>query len=397
MGRCTSVLALPASILVSLLLFSLPSLTAAETDNGDECSCFRTNGSSKGYFLNHQFHDYRNIAGASSAPALITNATIATNALATSSFFGQQAWTSEWAIQSWNNSDDIATSGASVLMVNTPNNVYIEQGKDDSADYDSYLVLRTARHEAFQSVSEIDSQEKDFQHLSARFMARVIGSPGACAGIFTYLAGNDPSSVQEADIEILTRDPRNRIQYTNQPSVDKAGNDVPQATVNGTNPGDRDWTLWNVYRVDWMPKMTSWYVNGESVANITFQTPKDPAGLIVNMWSDGGVWTGNMSLFDEAFLQIQWIEIAYNTSGPYAGLGRKKREEKSAWGVLEKRKGTPGCKVVCSIDEQINVTGTPALLYNNTGMAARGWRGEETAALGWLPILLAGAAGFGYL
>ncbi len=146
-----------------------------------------------------------------------------------------------------------------------------------------------------------------------------------------------------------------------------------------------------------MPKMTSWYVNDESVANITFQTPKDPAGLVVNMWSDGGVWTGNMSLFDEAFLQIQWIELVYNTSGPYAGLGNKKRDEQGASGILEKRKGTPGCKVVCGVDEQVNVTGTPALLYNNTGSAPAGWRGEGMGALGWMPLLLAGGTIFGCL
>lgn len=120
-----STMALPASLLASIFLFSLPHLTIAASDTGDECSCFRTNGSSQGYFLNHQFHDYRNVAGASSPPALTTNATNATNAFATSSFFLQDEWRNEWAVQNWNNSDSLASSGASILMVNTPNNVYI--------------------------------------------------------------------------------------------------------------------------------------------------------------------------------------------------------------------------------------------------------------------------------
>ncbi|KAI9055090.1 hypothetical protein LZ554_000055 [Drepanopeziza brunnea f. sp. 'monogermtubi'] len=391
--------ALPVLMLASILLFSLPNLTFAKTNDGDACSCFRTNESSQGYFLNHQFHDYRNIAGASNPPVVTTDMTNATNALATSAFFRQDAWTGEWVIQTWNNSDVMANTGASVLMVNTPNNIYIEQSKDDSPDYTSYLTLRTARHETFQSVSEIDSAEQNFHHLSARFLARVIGSSGACAGIFTYLAGATGADVQEADNEILTRNPRNRVHYTNQPSVDLAGNEVPQATVNRTNPDGRDWTLWNVYRVDWMPTQTSWYVNGASVANISFQTPRDPTGLIVNMWSDGGVWTGNMSVFDEAFLQIQWIEIAYNTSGPYDGpekrKGKRGREEEGTWPVLEKTKGTPGCEVVCGIDEKVATTGTPALLYNNTGMAPVGSKGEGAGVLGWIPFM-AGAAAFGY-
>ncbi len=125
MTRAKSAMVLPTSILASIVLFSLPNFTSAETDNGDECSCFRTNGSSQGYFLNHQFHDYRNVAGASSPPALIPNSTDATNAFATSSFFREQSWTGEWATQNWNNSDNLASSGASVLMVNTPNNVYL--------------------------------------------------------------------------------------------------------------------------------------------------------------------------------------------------------------------------------------------------------------------------------
>jgi beta-glucanase (GH16 family) len=216
--------------------------------------------------------------------------------------------------------------------------------------------------------------------------------------MFTYLQPNDNAQdVQEADIEILTRDPRNAVQYTNQPSTDKNGNDVPKATVNGTNPGGRDWTQWNAYRVDWMPKMTSWYVNGESIANISFQTPKDPAGLILNMWSDGGVWTGNMSVYDEAYLQLQWIEIAYNTSGPYSGSKNKRGSDGlGSAGLLEKRKGTPGCKVVCGVDEQVNTTGTPAVLYNNTGMAPMGWKGEGAVNLIWIPLALVGATVFGY-
>jgi beta-glucanase (GH16 family) len=271
----------------------------------------------------------------------------------------------------------------------------IEKSNDTSSDYTSYLTLRTSRLPSFQSAAEIDSNEKNFQYLSARFLARVIGSPGACAGMFTYLANDNSQLVQEADIEILTAGPRDMVQYTNQPSQDKNGNPQAAATVNGTNPGLRDWTLWNTYRLDWMPKTSSWYVNGESVANISFQVPRDPSSLILNMWSDGGSWTGNMSLYDEAYLQIQWMEVVYNTSGPYGGA--RKRDDSGAGGVLEKRKGTPGCKVVCSVDEKVNVTGTPALLYNNTGMAPGGWKAEGMGSLVWLPVVLVGGAVFAYL
>jgi beta-glucanase (GH16 family) len=228
-------------------------------------------------------------------------------------------------------------------------------------------------------------------------MARVIGSPGACAGMFTYLSNDDPQKVQEADIEILTAGPRNVVQYTNQPSVDADGNELPEATVNATQ--SQDWSQWNVYRLDWMPERSSWYVNGASVAKIEFQVPRDPAGLMVNMWSNGGNWTGNMSIHDEAFLQIQWIELVYNTSGPYEGSEARKRDvDVSGFGgPLVKRKGTQGCKVVCGIDEQVNVTGTPAVLINNTGAAPLGWKREGMGIMVWIPLLFVGGAVFGYL
>jgi hypothetical protein len=200
--------------------------------------------------------------------------------------------------------------------------------------------------------------------------------------MFTYLPNNDSQKVQEADIEILTSGPRNVAQYTNQPSNAANGDVIPQATRNATNPGKRDWTQWMVYRIDWMPGMTSWYVDGESVANISFQAPKDPAGLIVNMWGDGGSWTKNMSVYDQAFLQIQWIQVVYNTSGPVGGS--QKRSQFGTGGLLVKRKGTPGCQAVCSVDEQVNVTGTPALLYNSTSMAAMGWKGEGVGCMFWI-------------
>lgn len=242
----------------------------------------------------------------------------------------------------------------------------------------------------------MDSTALNYQFLSARFLARVTGSPGACAGMFTYLPNNDPQKIQEADIEILTSGPRNVVQYTNQPSNNQKGDIIPQATVNGTNPGEMDWTQWMVYRVDWMPKMTSWYVNSDRVAQIAFQTPRDPAGLIVNMWSDGGSWTGNMSLYDEAYLQIQWIEVVYNTSGPVTGAAHK-RDNVGAVGFLEKRKGKAGCKVVCGVDEQVTITGTPAVLINNTGIAPLGWKGEVMGTTAWITLVMLGVALFGCL
>jgi len=269
----------------------------------------------------------------------------------------------------------------------------LEDSKDDDPSYKTYLTLRTHRLPDFQSAAEIDTREGNFQYLSLRMLARITGSPGACAGIFTYLANDDPNKVQEADIEILTSGPRNMVQYTNQPSDSDSGHPLDRATRNATNPGSRDWTLWNTYRYDWTPETSAWYVNGESVANISFQVPRDPTQVILNMWSDGGAWTGNMTDYDQAYFQVQWLQMVYNTSGPYAG-DTKKRDVSDAKGALpmERREDPKGCALVCSVDDAVQTLGTPAFLYNDTdsGMGLR--LGEGTSALAWVPLLVAGAA-----
>jgi hypothetical protein len=270
-----------------------------------------------------------------------------------------------------------------------------EKSDDTDPSITSHLTLRTSRLPTFQSAAEFDSVEQNFQFLSARFMARVIGSPGACAGMFTYLSNDDPQKVQEADIEILTSGPRNVVQYTNQPSVDAEGNALPDATVNATQ--SRDWSEWNVYRLDWMPKKSSWYVNGVSAAEIEFQVPRDPAGLMVNMWGNGGDWTGNMSTYDEAFLQLQWIELAYNTSGGGSGAKRDLDGDEFSAHLEKRKKKKGGCKVVCGIDEKVTSLGTPAVLRNNTGAASIGWKGEGMGFMVWIPLFMISGAAFGYL
>lgn len=128
-------------------------------------------------------------------------------------------------------------------------------------------------------------------------------------------------------------------------------------------------------------------MNGVSVGSLSFQAPKNPAQLILNMWSDGGSWTGNMSIGASSFLQVQWIELVYNTSGPVTGskmvrdglelleqaeetpscqvsdeygpYGELRRSSPTLQdrGLLASRGG--GCHVVCSVDTNVTSVGTP--------------------------------------
>ena len=155
-------------------------------------------------------------------------------------------------------------------------------------------------------------------YASIRLLARVHGKPGAVAGIFTFY--NDTN---ESDIEILTQDPKTSAEYSNQPTVDADGDVIPGSNFNTSMAGENwQWTDWNVYRLDWLPGRSAWYLNGKMAATTSINVPRDESRVIVNMWSDGGFWSGNMSKGDKAELQIQWIEMVFNTADAKSGRGR---------------------------------------------------------------------------
>lgn len=353
-------------------------LAATDSDVVDEdaCSCYLTNGTVPAYYSEHAFFDFRDLGDYAGVPDPIRNETRAVKASTTSEYFDSDDWDSAWGIQYWSNrnSGGVSLSGdASVLMVNSANNVYIEKNDDDDAASDTFLTLRTMRFPGFQSAAEFESIDS-YQYLSIRMLARVTGSPGACMALFTYYSAEELANIQEADIEILTRDPKDRIQYTNQPSYTDDGDEIPQATRNGSLPDGRSWDDWLVHRLDWTPERSVWYVDGEEVANIKYQTPKDPALIILNAWSDGGTWSGNMSLHGAAYMHIQWLEMVYNASDTTSGDKRKRsadqrpsRRDVGPGGKLVRRKSDSdaACKVVCSIDEA-DKAGTSKMLWNST-------------------------------
>ena len=119
-----------------------------------------------------------------------------------------------------------------------------------------------------------------------------------------------------------------------------------------------------------------------------------------------------MSVGDSSYLQIQWIEIAYNTSGPVKGskmvrdglklLGRvaepvtsQVSEQRSPHGDFHPSASRPhdrgwllsrgsGCRVVCSVDTNVTSTGTPV----EVSMAGRGKEWQATRPLIVVSVLL---------
>jgi beta-glucanase (GH16 family) len=318
-----------------------------------DCDCYLINGSVPTYYSKHLFFDFRNLGGHAGVPAVILNATESSAAPPTSDYFDSAPWTDVWELQSWDNrvgKGKKLSGDATVLMVNSPNNVYIQKNDDDKPSSDTFMTMRTQHLPGFQTAAEFQASRLDYKYLSLRMLARTTGSPGAVTAMFTYRGSEDLAGVQEADIEILTNGPRDRIQYTNQPSYTEDGDERPQATRNASIPGGASWSDWVVHRLDWTPSRSVWYVDGVETANIEFQTPRDPSGVNFNVWSNGGSWSGNMSLHDAAYMQIQWIEMVFNTTDEDDGKKQSRRSANSM-GRMMRRDGDSGCGVVCSIEE----------------------------------------------
>ncbi|KAI1372648.1 carbohydrate-binding module family 1 protein [Hypoxylon crocopeplum] len=336
------------------------------------CNCYRTNATASHYFTHHRFFDFRDMSQYVRVPQPINDPQGNADAPVTASYFSDPAWTSVWSIQNWNNSllmngsSDITGSDATVLMVNSPNNIYFDKNTDARAGSSTYLVMRTTRHDNFQSAAEIESLSLGYRYLSIRMYARTRGASGAVTAMFTFREAPQLAQVQEADLEVRTVDPKCSIQYTNQPSWNEDGN-IPQATRNISLPGRVDWSDWQYHRMDWTPGSTSWFVDGQLMSSIQFQAPRDASRVMFNSWSDGGSWSGNMTVGSSAEMQIQWIDIVYNSTdstpgNPFTNPG--------AGGA---------CANTCSIDLTSKL-GTPVLISGpNSGQPSPGSPGACSA------------------
>ncbi|KAF2267091.1 concanavalin A-like lectin/glucanase [Lojkania enalia] len=358
------------SIILPLALVLRPALsdytnanTSALHDNSQNCSCYVLNSgedsSTPEYFSFYRFWDFRTLANGPreyiTAPPLVNDTQDAGEEdVWDAHVLNSDAWNVDWSIQNWSKK---ATEEFPTRMVNSPANIYIQQNDDDSDPF-TYLTLRTSRLEDFQSAGEIENLQKNLMHVSMRMKARVVGAKGAVAGFFTFF-----DDTNESDIEILTDDDTDVIRYTNQPAVDDDGNEIAEAS----QAPDKlpAWDEWQEHRIDWFKKNSYWYINDKQVAANTYSVPREPSGLIINMWSDGGEWSGNMSVGDSAEFQIQWIELVFNTSGPVEGPdnGYNKRSVD----LLEKRE-EKGCEVVCKVDGT-KEKGSPEVVGMASGMS----------------------------
>jgi hypothetical protein len=359
------------SLLLAIAQSGLSDYTTTNTptphDNSKDCSCYVVNSGADSatptYFQYYRFFDFRNLADrpgqyVDNPPPVNNTQSTGSESVWSPQILDSHAWNTDWAIQNW---DKPATDEFPVRLVNSPANIYISQN-DSSQDSSTWLTLRTSRLDDFQSAAEMENMQKNVLHCSMRMHARVVGAPGAVAGFFTFL--NDRN---ESDIEILTREPVDTVRYTNQPAVDDDGNEVKEASQ---APSDLpSWEEWQTHRIDWLPRNSYWYLNGKQVAANTYSVPRTPSFVVLNMWSDGGEWSGNMSVGESAEFQVQWVELVFNSSGPVEGLETKEGETKREVDrLIQKREDEEKCKVVCKVDG-VKEVGKPEIVGAAPGLA----------------------------
>lgn len=370
------------------LLFSLsqaahPDSSAFISEDGRElpgpkCDCYTISGPDPGYFTHYRFWDFRTVPldpevakNFNFHPSMTEDESNdfndfddsiehleERNAKEQPVFLKDTPFAADWQIQDWRRK---GTRLFPITVVNSDKNVFISKSENDGKS--TFLTLRNTRLDSYSSTAEIETAFKDVFHVSMRVRFRLLQNDepmlvppveevalvdveaimpesdavsltrrnarrfpppnGACAGIFTYY-----STTSESDIEILTADPPNRVHYANQPDYDPiADRIIPGASEAKDVPVP--WTAWATHRLDWLPNISRWYVENELQASNTYSVPQDPSMLIINLWSDGGLWSGNLTVGESVHMGIEWIEIAYNVSSSLEERGeRSKREEK---------------------------------------------------------------------
>ncbi|PGH18441.1 hypothetical protein AJ79_00511 [Helicocarpus griseus UAMH5409] len=338
-----------------------PNGDSNDAKNGtNRCQCYVVSGPEPGYFQNYKFYDFRSVTPEKTWSANITKSRPASNRTSNlnkefRTRLEETGFLDDWAIQGW------SRDGSSLFPIpihNDRRNVFVLEDTTNDTTSATYLALRTQRLDNHTSTAEIETYARNFFRCSFRVRLRLhagksvqledvakgqddsgdgywvgyedepdpdedesnrsLMTPnnfrlrppptGAVAGIFTYHSVN-----VESDIEILTSDPHNHIHYANQPDWDPITDEmIPGASTVAELP--IPWTSWATHRLDWFPDMTRWYLNNQIQDQKSYRVPNKPSMLVMNLWSDGGEWSGNMSIGSTVLMGIEWIEVAYNTS-----------------------------------------------------------------------------------
>ncbi|KAA8652831.1 hypothetical protein EYZ11_007199 [Aspergillus tanneri] len=300
------------------------SKSRTQSQTNQHCDCYKVSGPEPGYFQHYKLWDFRQVL----IPTLKSdkdkdktqwesdsNEPFGYNTL----LFSESSFTDDWHVQTWARG---STNQAPVPLVNSEENVFFSRNPHDPAM--TFLVLQAIRQKGHASTAELENSHDNIYHCSLRVRLRIMSKDstinantenstprvprGACAGIFTYR-----SETCESDIEILTSDPPNMVRYTNQPNWDPATDStIPESHTVGNL--SVPWTSWVTHRLDWFENRTYWYADDGLQASKSYKVPDKPSLVALNVWSDGGPWSGDMRVGDVVYMGIEWIELAYNLS-----------------------------------------------------------------------------------
>ncbi|KAE8152205.1 concanavalin A-like lectin/glucanase domain-containing protein [Aspergillus avenaceus] len=328
------------SIALALLTFILPTTPSpipAPPNQPSLCDCYTISGPDPGHFTHYGFWDFRNIPlPTTNPPTILTNTTP----------FSQTPLAADWLPQTW---DRASTKLGPIPISNVASNVFIAPNPDPErpALNPTYLLLRTTRQPTHASTAEVEFQRRNILHCSLRVKLRIMSeeialaapsssykSPdsertrsrdkgmtparrkpninhvpkGACVGLFTY-----HSKTCESDIEILTSDPPHAVHYANQPDYDPVTDtSIPGSSMMVNLP--EPWTSWTTHRLDWLQGTSNWYADGGLQAVKSYGVPDQPSMVVLNLWSDGGLWSGDLEVGQSVYLGVEWIEMAFNVS-----------------------------------------------------------------------------------
>ena len=203
-----------------------------------------------------------------------------------------------------------SSATAPLAKVHSPANVALTSDSTAAKQVgpsSSFLRLTTTRTGNTQSTAELASADKNILYGSFRVRARVTGASGAVASIFTYLDSNN-----EVDWEVLTQDPGSDMFHaTNQPGSTPGA--TSNVSVSGSGGGG-SLASFNEWRLDWVPGSTHMVFNGQCLNTNKINVPDTPMSFLINMWSDGGPWSGTMADGESAYLDLESVELYYNTT-----------------------------------------------------------------------------------
>ncbi|KAH0263183.1 concanavalin A-like lectin/glucanase, partial [Aureobasidium melanogenum] len=158
------------------------------------------------------------------------------------------------------------------------------------------------------SVAQLETEYSDILYASVRTVAKISNVPGTTNAFIFY--AND---TQEVDFAFLTSD-ISKAWLTNEQTTYGA----PYTTYSVAAPADAN-TAWHEYRLDWLPGVSKFYIDGALVQTITDNVPTTPGSWIWNNWSNGNAWTQGPPL-EDSVLKICSIDAYFNRTSVAANI-----------------------------------------------------------------------------